>query len=223
MLTIAEALGTKFTYNGNSKTGILLNNSQLQYFANNGSPAEVEAANLLLQKTEAPSAPGANRTVKLEEPFLPIEDIDGHDPVSDVPEEHSAPESALVVQNNGVQAVSKTGLAFMDPADIPDLDECEEGANLNRVYKEFTQPGQTERAIFCGFSTMPSQNGEELVPVAVFQNKHEVWGNGGASLVQQLEKIPQGTPVQVKFVGEEKTKKNFKVKKFEVRLLNFKK
>lgn len=122
----------------------------------------------------------------------------------------------LVVRDNGEH------LAFVNPADMPDLDRAETGMMLEKKYYEFKDAGQTVRAIYNGMQTITSKKNDEekQVPAIVFQNKEGVFLNSGASLVDQFASIPPGTPVEIKFTGKEKTKSGNYVNKFEVRLLN---
>ena len=122
----------------------------------------------------------------------------------------------LVARDNGEH------LAFVNPADMPDLDGAETGMMLEKKYMEFKEAGQTVRAIYNGMQTITSKKNDEekQVPAIVFQNKEGVFLNSGASLVDQFASIPPGTPVEIKFTGKEKTKSGNYVNKFEVRLLN---
>ena len=122
----------------------------------------------------------------------------------------------LVERDNGEH------LAFVNPADMPDLDNASTGMMLEKKYYEFKDAGQTIRAVYNGMQTITSKKNDEekQVPAIVFQNKEGVFLNSGASLVDQFHSIPPGTPVEIKFTGKEKTKSGNYVNKFEVRLLN---
>lgn len=122
----------------------------------------------------------------------------------------------LIERDNGEH------LAFVNPADMPDLEAAETGMMLEKKYYEFKEAGQTVRAIYNGMQTITSKKNDEekQVPAIVFQNKDGVFLNSGASLVDQFSSIPSGTPVEIKFTGKEKTKSGNYVNKFEVRLLN---
>ena len=113
---------------------------------------------------------------------------------------------------------------LISPNDMPDLDKMDEGFKLAAKYMEFEEKGQSMRGVFVGFTKMKSQNGDKLVDVANFQTKDGVWVNAGANLVYQFKDrgIPQGTPLQVTYLGKAETKSGNKVKTFEVRLLNAK-
>lgn len=124
----------------------------------------------------------------------------------------------LIARDNGEH------LAFVNPADLPDLDSAETGMMLEKKYYEFKDAGQVVRAVYNGMQTITSKKNDEekQVPAIVFQNKEGVFLNSGASLVDQFASIPPGTPVEIKYMGKEKTKSGNQVNKFEVRLLNVK-
>lgn len=124
----------------------------------------------------------------------------------------------LIARDNGEH------LAFVNPADLPDLDAAETGMMLEKKYYEFKEAGQLVRAVYNGMQTITSKqnNEEKQIPAIVFQNKEGVFLNSGASLVDQFASIPPGTPVEIKYMGKEKTKSGNQVNKFEVRLLNVK-
>jgi hypothetical protein len=116
------------------------------------------------------------------------------------------------------------GMAFLNPADMPNLDEAEEGINIQPEYFEFINTGDKLRGVFNGISeitTKDRKTGEyKKIPAVVLQNKDGVKLNAGASLVSQFEKLLPGTAVQVMYKGKEKTKSGNEVKTYEVRLLN---
>ncbi len=114
-------------------------------------------------------------------------------------------------------------MAFLNPSDMPDLDNAEVGISIEPKYHEFLL-GQPVRGIFNGIGhiTKKNDNGEGYtdVPAIVFQTKDGVKLNAGASLVNQMRNIPPGTAVQITYSGQEKTGNGYKVNKFDVRLLN---
>ena len=107
----------------------------------------------------------------------------------------------------------------VDPETLPDLEAAEPGISLNPKYREFNTDGESVRAVFCGFTTMQSQNQAKAIPVAIFQTKTEVFVNAGTNLVQQVKALKPQTAVQITYNGKEKTKSGNYVKKFDVRLL----
>jgi hypothetical protein len=127
------------------------------------------------------------------------------------------PTELLVPQNSGV--------AFLDPANFPDLDEAEVGVSMETKYFEFNQPDMVVRAIFNGLGVMKKRNasGElDEIPAIYFQTKDGVYLNGGDNLVEQLRHVKAGTPIQITYLGKQTTKSGNKVNKFDVRLLNVK-
>ena len=126
-----------------------------------------------------------------------------------------------------VDTSNNHGLAFVNPADMPDLDAAEVGMSIEKKYFEFIKEGDTVRAVFNGMDYITTnkkdENGNEVrkqIPAIVFQSKDGVYLNSGASLVEQFKTIPAGTPVQITYSGEVKTNSGNKVKKYDVRLLN---
>lgn len=116
------------------------------------------------------------------------------------------------------------GMAFLNPADMPDLETAEVGMSIEPKYYEFLNVGDSVRAIFNGMGhiTKKNQNADGFIdtPAIVFQTKEGVYLQAGANLVQQMQNIPPGTAVQITFSGKEKTNGGFNVNKFNVRLLN---
>jgi hypothetical protein len=109
-------------------------------------------------------------------------------------------------------------IAYMNPNEVPDLDNMNEGMNIAPQYWEVENRGESKRGVLIGWSTLNGQNGP--VPLAVLQNKEGIWTSAGTNLVQQLKNISMHTPVQVTYEGKEKTSKGNMVKKFTVKLLN---
>jgi hypothetical protein len=114
-------------------------------------------------------------------------------------------------------------MAFLNPAEMPDLDSAEVGISIEPKYHEFVL-GEAVRGIFNGIGHITKKNdngdGYTNVPAIVFQTKDGVKLNAGASLVNQMRNIPPGTAVQITYSGQEKTGNGYKVNKFDVRLLN---
>ena len=109
------------------------------------------------------------------------------------------------------------GIEILNPADFPDLDDAEEGISLETKYKEFAQ-GEIVRAIFNGMGKMSKRNsagGLDEIPAVYFQTK-----TGGDNLVNQLMHVRAGTPIQITFLGKQKTNSGNNVNKFDVKILN---
>lgn len=114
------------------------------------------------------------------------------------------------------------GIEILNPADFPDLDEAEEGISLETKYKEFVQ-GEIVRAIFNGMGKMSKRNQDgsmSELPAVYFQTKTGVFLNGGDNLVNQLMHVRAGTPIQITFLGKQKTNSGNNVNKFDVKILN---
>jgi hypothetical protein len=139
--------------------------------------------------------------------------------VVDIEDEHFADEP----QSSGSELVAvepaKPSIAYMPPAEMPDLDDMNEGMNIAPKYWEVEEKGATLRAYLIGWSTMKSTSGK-LVDMAVLQNRSGIWTSSGTNLVQQLRNISLGTALQITFSGKEKTNNGFWVKKYDVRMLN---
>lgn len=141
-------------------------------------------------------------------------------------------ENAIVTQNGEVTELEKPedfghGMAFLNPEEMPDLEEAEVGINVQPEYFEFKQIGDSLRAVFNGITTIQTKDqmnpGEyKQIPAVVLQNRDGVKLNAGASLVSQFERLLPGTAVQISYKGTEKTKSGNNVKTYEVRLLNVK-
>lgn len=124
--------------------------------------------------------------------------------------------------NLEVPANFESGLTFAtDMAELDALEAAPVGPSINPTYKKFTTPGETLRGIFCGFRNIPkNEDGErKWMVAAVIQSKDGVYLQAGASLVPQFDQLPQGTPVQIKYTGKEKTQSGYDVMKYEVSLL----
>ena len=116
------------------------------------------------------------------------------------------------------------GLTFLNPAEMPDLEQAEAGMSIEPKYLEFKSTDQKIRAIFNGMTTIKTKNrqtGElEDKPAIVLQSRDGIFLNAGASLVNQMNRLRPGTPVEVKYLGTERTASGNNVNKFDVRMLN---
>lgn len=120
-------------------------------------------------------------------------------------------------------------MRFLSPDEMPDLsdDNVEVGPSLApKYYEGFIKAGDTVRGIFNGITITHSRKNlkpgdpPKEIPTVVFQNKDGVYLHSGANLVQQLTGFPVGKPIQITFLGAEKTQSGNNVNKFEVRVLN---
>ena len=137
----------------------------------------------------------------------------------------------MVIYDNENQATDlvanpdvMSGLSYIDPANMPDLDAAEVGMDISPRYMEFKDVGEHVRGFYVGMSSITSKKNNEtkIVPAAIFQNKDGFYLNSGASLVDQLRKVPVGTAVQITYKGTEKTSKGNDVKTYDIRTLNVK-
>lgn len=101
------------------------------------------------------------------------------------------------------------------------LENAKATIKINPTYLEFNAPKQKIKAFFQGFQTVTKNDpsGKKDIRCASLLTKDGVFINGSTSLVQQLENIPQGTPIEIEYIGTEKTANGFNVKKYDVRLL----
>lgn len=115
-------------------------------------------------------------------------------------------------------------LSFVNPADMPDLDNAEVGMSIEPKYVEFKTVGQSMRFIYNGVDQIKTKDRvtQELrpIPAVILQNKDGIFLNAGASLVQQMQKLQPGTAVQITYSGTERTGSGNNVNKFDVRVLN---
>lgn len=115
-------------------------------------------------------------------------------------------------------------LSFLNPSEMPDLENADVGMSIEPKYLEFKSVGQAVRAIFNGVTSINTRDRvtQELkpIPAVVLQTKDGILLNAGASLVQQMQKLQPGTAVQITFSGTEKTGSGNNVNKFDVRLLD---
>jgi hypothetical protein len=107
---------------------------------------------------------------------------------------------------------------FLPPDQVPDLDAMREGTTIAPKYWEVENVGESKRGIFIGWSQLQSQQGGKI-PMAVLQNRREIFTSAAVNLTQQLQMVPVGTAVSITYTGKEKTNSGFYVKKFDVRLL----
>lgn len=121
------------------------------------------------------------------------------------------------------------GLKFFSPDDIPDMSDeaVSVGTSLApQYYQGFIKAGDAVRAVYNGITVIHSRKNVKLgdpakeIETIVFQNRDGVFLHSGANLVQQLRGFPNGKPIQITFLGEEKTGSGNKINKFEVRVLN---
>lgn len=121
------------------------------------------------------------------------------------------------------------GLTFIAPDDLPDLSD--EGVTVGvslapQYYEGFVKPGDKVRAVYNGMTIIHSKKnvrpGEPAreIEAVVFQNRDGVFIHSGANLVSQLRGFPAGKPIQITYLGKEKTGTGNEVNKFEVRVLN---
>lgn len=144
-------------------------------------------------------------------------------------------EEKAIVGTNGTateMTVSQNhleGLAFLSPDQIPDLsdDNVTVGMSLAPQYYEgFIKEGDSVRAIYSGITVTKSRKNvkpgdpAKEISTIVFQNKDGVYLHSGANLVSQLQKCRPGTPIQITYLGSEKTGSGNNINKFEVRFLN---
>jgi hypothetical protein len=139
----------------------------------------------------------------------------------------TTPDTAIVLNQDGQETdlLAPDGLAFLNPADMPDLDNAEVGYSLTAESLEFKNPGEFVRAIYNGITTVKVKdqaNPGKYVDheAVVLQAKTGIKLNLGANLLKQLKLVPIGTAVQVTYKGEEPTNGGRKVKVYEVNALN---
>jgi hypothetical protein len=133
--------------------------------------------------------------------------------------QHGEPTDLQAPENFG------NGLSFLNPSDMPDLEQAEVGFNIQPESMEFKNPGEMLRAVFNGFTYLKTKDqankGQYIEKqAAVLQTKTGVKINMGANLLKQLALVPVGTAVQITYRGEEKTNSGNKVKVYDVNLLN---
>jgi len=151
------------------------------------------------------------------------------------PEYHDLDEEEVVVKGTSGEATDLLapkkfeGLQFVAPEDIPDLSD--EGVTVGvslapQYYEGFIKPGDSVRAIYNGMTIIKSRKNikpgdpAKEIETVVFQNKDGVFLHSGANLISQLRGFPYGKPIQITFVGKEKTGSGNEINKFEVRVLN---
>ena len=147
------------------------------------------------------------------------------------PEYHDVDEEEIVIKGTSGESTDKKfeGLQFISPDDIPDLSD--EGVTIGaslapQYYEGFIKPGDSVRAIYNGMTIIKSRKNikpgdpAKEIETVVFQNKDGVFLHSGANLISQLRGFPAGKPIQITFVGKEKTGSGNEINKFEVRVLN---
>jgi hypothetical protein len=127
-------------------------------------------------------------------------------------------------ETSALLAPQKSEMAYIAPAELPDLEQAEVGFSLEAKYLKFTTPGQAVRVVFNGFTTIRKNEGGEVKPMtaAVLQNKDGLFLNATSNILDQLSRVPVGTAVQITYTGDEKTASGYNVKKFDIRVLNVK-
>lgn len=125
-------------------------------------------------------------------------------------------------ETSALLAPAKNELSYLSPADMPNLDEAEAGFSLEATYKKFVTVNETFRAVFNGFTTIRKNENGQIVPMtaAVLQNKDGLFLNSTSNILDQLQRVPAGTAVQITYLGDQKTASGYNVKKFEIRVLN---
>lgn len=125
--------------------------------------------------------------------------------------------SALLVPQN-------SDMAYIAPSELPDLEQAEVGFSLEAKYLKFATPGQSVRVVFNGFTTIKKNENGTIKPMtaAVLQNKEGLFLNATSNVLDQLNRVPAGTAVQITYTGDEKTASGYNVKKFDIRVLNVK-
>ncbi len=119
------------------------------------------------------------------------------------------------------------GMHFLSPEQLPDLDGATTGISLTpKYYEGFIKEGDKVRAVYNGLTVIRSNKNvapgdpPKEIPTVVFQNKDGVFLHSGANLVDQLRGFPAGNPIQITFLGQEKTGNGNKINKFDVVVLN---
>lgn len=121
------------------------------------------------------------------------------------------------------------GLNFLSPDDIPDLSEDAATAGMSlapQYYEGFIKAGDKVRAVYNGMTFTKSRKNvkpgdpPKEIETVVFQNRDGVFLHSGANLVSQLRGFPSGKPIQITYLGTEKTSSGNEINKFEVRVLN---
>ena len=116
--------------------------------------------------------------------------------------------------------LSHDKLAHMETM-LANLDHMSTGVCLNAKYKEFDAVGETMRGIYVGKKTMYKGKGlerKEFPAVQWIDAKKQLWVNAGTILVNQLENVPEGTPIEI--IYTEKLRMDVGIaKNYEVRAL----
>lgn len=127
--------------------------------------------------------------------------------------------STLVVSNADEDRLEGLVYAGLDVLDA--LESAEVSVSLGTTYYEFNTVGETLRAVFNGMTniTKNSKDGPQSLVAACFQTVTNIYLNSGGNLVDQCRSLQPGTPIQIKYLGTERTGAGNDFKKFEVNLL----
>ena len=125
-------------------------------------------------------------------------------------------------ETSALLAPQKNELSYLNPANLPNLDTAEVGFSLEATYKKFAVANEVFRAVFNGFTTIRKNENGEIKPMtaAVLQNKDGLFLNSTSNILDQLQRVPAGTAVQITYTGDQKTAAGYNVKKFDIRVLN---
>lgn len=147
----------------------------------------------------------------------------------DYEDEHAVQGTSGQTTDLVVSAKKFDGLSFLSPDEIPDLSEENATAGMSlapQYYEGFIKPNDSVRAVYNGMTIIKSRKNIPVgqpakeIETVVFQNKDGVFLHSGANLVSQLRGFPAGKPIQITYVGKEKTGTGNEINKFEVRMLN---
>jgi len=123
------------------------------------------------------------------------------------------------------QTFIKTNALVMPSADmLNSLNDADVGMAMRAKYWTPQTPGEKIRAYFTGMGVMVStdQTGKQReVPAANFVGPNGAFIHAGTTLVDQVQNLPPGTPVEIVYEGVQKNKTNAgSTKVYVVRLLN---
>ena len=130
------------------------------------------------------------------------------------------PETGELVETD----LTTTEIKVEQEFDFDALEEAEVGASYKPVYWSPEAAGEVSRGYFMGFTTIQKREPEGIqqIKVAAWANKQGVFINGGKSFVEMFTNIKQGAPIMLTYKGTEKTKAGFKVKVYDLNMLNLK-
>jgi hypothetical protein len=128
-------------------------------------------------------------------------------------------DSTLVVTSDEETHLEGLMYAGLDVLDA--LDSAEVSVALGTTYHEFNEIGETLRAVFCGMTTITKNKpgGFDTLDAVCFQTTTNIYLNSGGNLVDQLRMLKPGTPIQIRYIGTERTRSGNDFKKFEINLL----